>query len=152
MPVRWTIDHSARLIVATAEDVLCSEDIENYLDGVAAAATLSYRKLFDMTHCWPALREEDMPALGARIRNHEARGRMGEVVIVAVSDEAYQQARLFEALVVADRPLKIVRDTRAAYAWLSRGQEERDHRRGEKAVYSAKSEQESMAGLQRVEN
>ena len=48
--------------------------------------------------------EEDMPALGARIRNHEARGRMGEVVIVAVSDEAYQQARLFETLVVADRP------------------------------------------------
>jgi hypothetical protein len=150
MPVRWTIDHSARLVVATAQGVLCLEDIENYLDGVAAAATLSYRKLFDMTHCWPALREEDMPALGARIRDHEARGRVGEVVIVAVSDKAYQQAQLFETLVVANRPLKIVRDIRAAYAWLSRGPEERDHRRGDKAVYSPKPERKSMAGLPRV--
>ena len=150
MPVRWTIDHSARLVVATAENVLCAEDIESYLDGVAAAATLSYRKLFDMTHCWPALREEDMPVLQARIRDHEARGRMGEVVIVAVSDEAYQQARLFETLVVAERPLKIVRDIRAAYAWLSRGQ--RDHHPGDKAVHSPKPERKSMASLQRAAN
>ena len=35
-----------------------------------------------------------MLALGARIRGREARGLMGEVVIVAVSDEAYRRSRL----------------------------------------------------------
>ena len=68
-------------------------------------------------------------------------------MIVAVSDEAYQQARLFETLVVADRPLKIVRDIRTAYAWLSR---EREESLGDKGVYSPKPEQGPVAGLQRV--
>ena len=59
-----------------------------------------------------------MLALGDRIRGLESMGPMGKVAVIAVADEAYQQARLFETLVVAHRPLKIFRDAEAAYEWL----------------------------------
>ena len=48
----------------------------------------------------------------------KAWGRWEKSAVIAVADEAYQQARLFETLVVAHRPLKIFRDAEAAYEWL----------------------------------
>lgn len=118
MPVAWGVDHATRTVVATASGVLRSADIENYLDGLAAAATLSYRKVFDLAGGRLALSTDEMLALGARLRGHESRAPMGRVAVIAVSDEAYRQARLFETLVVADRPLKVFRDAGAAYGWL----------------------------------
>ena len=43
---------------------------------------------------------------------------MGALAIVAASDVSYRQARLFESLAVADRPLKIFRELAAARDWL----------------------------------
>jgi len=43
---------------------------------------------------------------------------MGPAAIVALSEESLQQARLFETLAVADRPLKIFGDLQAAREWL----------------------------------
>ncbi|HLM12058.1 MAG TPA: hypothetical protein VK362_06695 [Reyranella sp.] len=96
-------------------------DIEEYLDSLVAAATLSYRKVLDMTACRLALSGEDMSAIGARIRGHEATGPMGSVAVIAGSDELYTQVRHFESVVHADRPLKIFRDAEMAYAWLTVG-------------------------------
>lgn len=118
MPILWAIDHPTRLVVATAKGVLRLKDIEDYLEGMALAATLSYRKLFDMTQCSPALSKEDMFALGARVRDFNSMGAMGPAAIVAASDETYQQARLIESFAVADRPLKIFRELQTARDWL----------------------------------
>jgi hypothetical protein len=118
MPIVWGVHHATRTVMATASGELRLADIEHYLDGLAAAATLSYRKVFDLTQGRLALSTDEMLALGARIRGLESRGSMGKVAIIAVADEAYQQARLFETLVVADRPLKIFRDAEAAHEWL----------------------------------
>jgi hypothetical protein len=118
MPVTWGIDHAACMVVATAEGVLRAHDIEDYLDGVARAATLSYRKIFDMSQCSPELSPLDMMALGNRIRAYMNVAPMGPVAIVAGSDETYRHARLFETLAVADRPLKIFRERQAARHWL----------------------------------
>jgi hypothetical protein len=118
MSIVWGVHHAIRTVVATASGELRLEDLEHYLDGLAAAATLSYRKVFDLTHGRLALSRDEMLALGDRIRGLESMEPMGKVAVIAVADEAYQQARLFETLVVAHRPLKIFREAEAAYEWL----------------------------------
>jgi hypothetical protein len=121
MPIGWGVEHAARLVVATATGVVNRTDIESYLDDLVTAATLSYRKVFDMGDCRLVLSADDMRAIGERVRSHERLGPMGKVAIIAVHDEHYEQARLFEAVVVAERPLKVFRETRSAYDWLAQG-------------------------------
>ena len=48
MPIVWGVNHAARLVSAKATGELGRTDIEDYLDGLVAAATLSYRKVLDM--------------------------------------------------------------------------------------------------------
>ena len=121
MPIIWGVNHAARLVSAKATGELGRTDIEHYLDGLVAAATLSYRKVLDMADSRLALSSEDMSAIGARVRAHEAMGRMGSVAVIARSDALYDQIRLFESVVDAHRPLKIFRDAEMAYAWLTVG-------------------------------
>jgi hypothetical protein len=121
MPIVWGVNHAARLVSAKATGELGRTDIEDYLDGLVAAATLSYRKVLDMAGSRLALSDDDMSAIGARIRAHEARGPMGSVAVIAGSDELYDQIRQFESVVDAHRPLKIFRDAEMAYAWLAVG-------------------------------
>ena len=118
MPIVWGVHHATCTVVATARGELRLADLEHYLDGLAAAATLSYRKVFDLTQGQLALSRDDMLALGERIRGLESMAPMGKVAVIAVADEAHRQARLLATHVIADRPLKIFRDAEAAYAWL----------------------------------
>jgi len=101
--------------------VLTRADIDAYLDDLTAAATLSYRKIFHMNECRLALNEEDLVAIGDRIRNQEAHGSMGKVAVVAGSDDLFAQAAEFNAKVLAERPLRIFRDMGAALIWLDAG-------------------------------
>lgn len=71
-----------------------------------------------MTQCPPALGKQDRLAPAARLRDYCGTNAMGPAAIVALSNESYQQARLFETRAVADRPLKIFRDLQAARDWL----------------------------------
>ena len=121
MPIVWGVNHAARLVSAKATGELGRTDFEEYLDGLAAAATLSYRKVLDMAGSRLALSNDDMSAIGARIRGHEAVGPMGSVAVIAGSDELYDQIRQLESIIDADRPLKIFRDADMAYAWLTVG-------------------------------
>jgi hypothetical protein len=119
MPISWGVDHAARLVLATGRGELSRADIEQYLDRLAAAATLSYSKVFNMDDCRFALSNDDHAAIGARLRSYEDTGPVGRVAVIAASDDLYDQARLFDAMVVADRPLRIFRDAGAAYDWLA---------------------------------
>ena len=121
MPIVWGVNHAARLVSAKATGELGRTEFEDFLDGLVAAATLSYRKVLDMDGSRLALSGEDMEAIGARIRAHEAMGPMGAVAFIAASDELYDQVRRYESVVDADRPLKIFRDAEMAYAWLTVG-------------------------------
>lgn len=121
MPIVWGVNHAARLVSAKATGELGRTDIEDYLDGLEAAATLSYRKVLDMTQSRLALSSDDMAAIGARIRAHESLRPMGSVAVIAGSEEVYDRVRLFESVVDASRPLKIFRDAEMAYAWLAVG-------------------------------
>lgn len=121
MPIVWGVNHATRLVSAKATGELSRMDIEDFLDGLEAAATLSFRKVLNMTGSRLVLSSDDMAALGARIRGHEAMGPIGSVAVIAGSDELYDQIRQFDSVVDANRPLKIFRDAEKAYAWLSVG-------------------------------
>ena len=110
MPMQWTISHPTRLVIAVAKDDLVLKDIEDYLDAIVAAGALSYRKIFDTTGASVHLSEDDLMALGARIRAYIALGRIGPLAIVATTDNSYGQARMFTTLADADRPVRIFRD------------------------------------------
>jgi hypothetical protein len=118
MPVQWTVSHPKRLVIAVAKGELRLQDIEDYLDGVVTVDALSYRKIFDTTDATINLSEDDMMALGARVRAYIVMGRMGPLAIVAATDKSYQHARMFAALAVADRPIKIFRELHVARQWL----------------------------------
>ena len=119
MPLAWVIDHRTRMVVATGEGMLGLEDFERALDELARPATLSYRKLVDLTRCSPALSTADMLDLSGRMRGYGSLSPLGALAIVAVSDESYRQARLFITMDGTDRPLKIFRETEAARDWLA---------------------------------
>src|SRR5439155_8488994 len=97
MPITWMIDHRTRMVTATGAGTLCLEDFEAALDELARPATLSYRKLVDLTHCSSALGTADMLDLNARIRGYSSMSALGALAIVAPSDENHRQARLFKA-------------------------------------------------------
>jgi len=118
MPVQWTISKSHQLVIAVARDELRLADVEGYLDGVTVAEALAYRKIFDTTNANMMLSDADMMVLGARIRAYLKVSKLGPLAIVAVTDSAYQQARLFEVLAEGDRPVKIFRELHHAREWL----------------------------------
>lgn len=118
MPVQWTISKPHRLVIAVARDELRLEDVESYLDGLAVADALPFRKIFDATHATIMLSDADMMAIAARIRAYLKVDKLGPLAIVAVIERAYQQARLFEVLAEGDRPIKIFPELHHAREWL----------------------------------
>lgn len=105
-------------MIAIGRDELRLHDVEEYLDALAVADLLPYRKIFDMTHARMMLSDADMMTLGARIRAYLQVGKLGPLAIVAVTKSAYEQALLFQALAEGDRPVKIFRELHLAREWL----------------------------------
>ena len=118
MPIQWTISHPAKLVIAVCKDTITRQDIEGYLDAIVVADTLAYRKIFDMTQATASLPNDDMMAIGARIRAYATTGTMGPLAIVASTSESYERAHLFATLADARRPLKIFRELHLARRWL----------------------------------
>jgi hypothetical protein len=118
MPLQWTISHPTRLVVAVATGELRPEDIESYFDAVARENASPYRKLFDASQATARLSDDQLIALGARIRAYMALGPIGPVAIVAPTVESHEQASIFAALAEADRPLRIFRERHLAQQWL----------------------------------
>ena len=113
-------DHDNRVVSATGRGVLTKRDFDSYLDDLAAAATLSFGKIFHMAAgCRLQLSKDDLVAVGARILSHEVDQLMGRVAVVAATDELYEEAEKFNSKVLADKPLRIFRDAESAFAWLT---------------------------------
>ncbi|TAJ38973.1 MAG: hypothetical protein EPO67_01430 [Reyranella sp.] len=105
-------------MIAVASDELRLEDVETYLDGITIANALSFRKIFDTSKATMMLTDADMMSIGARIQAYLKIDALGPLAIVAVTDRAYQQAKLFEVLAEGNRPVKIFRELHAARQWL----------------------------------
>ena len=118
MPIHWTISKPTKLVVAVCKDTVTRRDIEGYLDAVVVADLLSYRKIFDLTQAQVDLPDDDMMALGARIRAYATTGSLGPLAIVASTPESYERAHLFAALADARRPIRIFTELHIARQWL----------------------------------
>ena len=118
MPVLWSVSHSAHLVTITAQGAMHLSDLEECAAGILTPATLSYRKLVDMSEGSPQFTRHDVAALVEYVREHAGGATMGALAIVAVSDDAVQQSKLFGALSQADRPWQIFREVEAARLWL----------------------------------
>jgi hypothetical protein len=118
MPIHWTISKPTTLVVAVCKDTLTRQDIEAYLDAVVIADCLAYRKVFDITKAEPALSDDDMMALGARIRAYTTLGTMGPLAIVASTPQSFERAHLFATLADAERPIRIFHELHEARQWL----------------------------------
>jgi hypothetical protein len=119
MPVLWNAFHSTRLVTITFDGVTCRKDLDDCMDGIMTPATLSYRKLVDLTHGSLALSREDIAALAERVREHGRAAPMGALAILVRPGEREQHALLFDALsAAADRPLKVFSDAATARDWL----------------------------------
>jgi hypothetical protein len=64
VPVKWSISHEDRLVLASAEGEASMADLEEYISAVVAAGAMPYRKLFDTTYIAPgALRLAELRAI-----------------------------------------------------------------------------------------
>jgi hypothetical protein len=106
------------MVVISVKGIVRLADMQECAAGIMTPATLSYRKLVDLSDVQPALSDHDIATLAEYVREQSGIGPMGAMAIAAGTDEAEEQARLFGLLAVADRPLKIFREIGAARAWL----------------------------------
>ena len=119
MPVMWAVFHSTRLVTITFRGLVTREDFDDYLDGVLTPATLSYRKLVDLTEGSVVLSAADIAGFTARVHEHGRAGTMGAVALAIRPNAQKQLALLVESLsAAADRPLKVFGDLRTAREWL----------------------------------
>ncbi len=119
MPLHWTVDSKERLVIATAEGVVTRAEVENYLEVMAGAGSLSYRKLFDCSRGDTAMTAEDMLAIGVNIRTrHAAAGTLGPLAIVVPPEQSELVSRVLGILATADRPMRIFTDAEPARRWI----------------------------------
>jgi hypothetical protein len=118
MPVKWSISHEDRIVLASAEGEASIEDLEQYLTAMAAAGGLPYRKLFDTTYIAPGtLRLAELRAFSRKVLALAKDGPIGPIAIVVGSELEQELAELF-GRTDAGRPLAIFSNVAAAREWL----------------------------------
>ena len=118
MPVKWSISHEDRLVLASAEGEATLADLEQYMSAVAAAGGMPYRKLFDATYVAPgALRLSELRAFAGKVIALAKAGPLGPIAIVVGTELEQELAEAF-GKVDAGRPLAIFTDPAQARQWL----------------------------------
>lgn len=120
MPVHWTIDREARLVLATADGLLTPALVKDYLDQIAAAGAMPYAKLFDLSTANATFSGQELATLGKSIRQYaiDGFGPLGPLALVVSESHTHLQAALFADAAGTNRPLEIFRDKEQAHAWL----------------------------------
>ena len=123
MPIRCTIDHVQRSVLAEAEAPLVLQDILAYLDRLVVEGAMPYPKLFDVSTAKPQLSDQDVMVLGARVSAYAAFAPRGPLAIVARSDEAREAVRRFMNVGRGERPAMMFDSIKAAREWLDEEKE-----------------------------
>jgi hypothetical protein len=118
MPLYWTIDSKERLFTAIGEGEVTLDDAMSFLEALAGAKALSYRKLFDGRAVQSRMTGDDILAVCAQIRAYHEQGPVGALAIVATDEQFETFGRLLGALAAADRPIKVFTSLRQARTWL----------------------------------
>lgn len=118
MTLHWTIDSEKRLMTAVAEGDVTRADMEGYLQAMASAGAMAYRKLFDGSRGDTSMTPDDLLALGGAIRANHLSGPMGPLAVVVPASKMELVSRVIGMLAVADRPMRVFTDSRLASRWI----------------------------------
>jgi hypothetical protein len=118
MPLHWVIDSRERLMTAVAEGGVTVEEANAFLDAMAGAGALSYRRLFNGNAGEALMSGDDILGLAVRMRSMQQGGHPGPLAMVVPRDKHEQFARVLGILAVPDRPIRFFSDPAAARAWL----------------------------------
>jgi hypothetical protein len=117
MALEWTISHPDQLVMAAARGDVSPGEIEAYFHGVGLEGGIGYAKMF-LVDSASMLSDENIRTLGGIIQRYALTGKIGPVAIVATTDEAFRQARVFASAARAERPLRVFRQQLEAARWL----------------------------------
>lgn len=118
MPIRWAISHEKRLVVAATEGIVTLKDVEAYLDAIVVADAMPYAKLFDASDVDPRASDDDVMALGARMRAYVATLPGGPLAFVVKTPVAREFVERYLNLTAATRPVGIFQTDGEARRWL----------------------------------
>ena len=117
MALEWAISHPDQLVMAAARGDVSPGEIEAYFHGVGLEGGMAYAKMF-LVDSASMLSDENIRTLGGIIERYAFTGKIGPVAIVATTDEAFRQARVFASAARAERPLRVFRQQLEAATWL----------------------------------
>lgn len=118
MPIRWTISHEERLVVAATTGAVMLKDVEAYLDALVVADAMPYAKLFDASDVDPQASDHDVMMLGARMRAYVETLPGGPLAFVVTSQVAREFVDRYLNLAAAPRPVNIFETAEEARQWL----------------------------------
>jgi len=119
MPLRWTVDHGARPILAEAAGALSRRELDEYMAAVAAEGAVGYRVLFDAQAASVDLRVDYLLGFSQVVKDRKrADVSDGRIAIVVGSDAEDDQGAFFVDHTRGERPCRLFRTIEDARAWL----------------------------------
>jgi hypothetical protein len=115
MPLTWSIDHEARLVVLNATGLLNRADVVAYMQKAAQQGAAGYRALFDATAAQFELGSDDIVNL---VQMASARGG-GAIAFVVESEAEREMADQFARRASGGRSCRLFADAAQARAWLA---------------------------------
>jgi hypothetical protein len=119
MPIRSNIDHKNRIIIATAEEAVTSQELQDLIADIISAGAMPYRKIFDISKARLAdpMRASEVAAT-IRLYDKNKLGPVGPVAIVVDPKSDFSHAKNFVEEAVADRPVQFFQAIGRAQEWL----------------------------------
>jgi hypothetical protein len=119
MPIRFEVDRPNKLVLATADGQISSDELRAFVADVIAAEAMAYSKLFDISNA----RLKDTAKLADVAINvrlyEEIIGNSGPVAIVVREGMNATNAKRFMSISATSHRIKFFTDPRAAAEWLS---------------------------------
>lgn len=118
-PLQIKVDSTQRLVSVRACGIVRLQDMFHYFDALAAAGAMPLGKLFDARELDSRLSEEDLQALGVRVRANAVFDPRGAIAAVATTRATKEAVQRFKDLGGATRPIEIFDTIEAGKAWLA---------------------------------
>jgi len=118
MPIEFTIDHSARRVVARAHGTVSLPDVLSYFDAIMVESASAYPKLFDARGATFELSDDDVMVVGARASLYAAFSPGPTALVVDPMDNSAMFIRRYQNLAKAGREVEIFDSRDRAEQWL----------------------------------
>jgi hypothetical protein len=125
MPLTWEIDTEQRVMTMVTEGDVTFAEVNACLDAHAIGDTLAYRKLYDGSRGSTSMSQEELLAIGWRIRNYHQSAKVGPLAVVFAPDKLEMMSRIMGMLAAADRPMRVFVDRDKARQWLYKQPDDR---------------------------